>query len=742
MRLTLRTLLAYLDGILDPADSEDLGKKVEESEYAAGLIHRVRDVMRRQRLGAPSLTERGPGLDPNTVAEYLDNTLASERVIDFEKVCLDSDIHLAEVASSHQILTLVLGEPAEVDPAARDRMYRLSEDKEKVQPPPTPTVHTTLDLPEEETPPRLDLEPKETTPATRKPRQKPTVPEYLREPRKKSSWISVAAALLLAVCITGVVLMAFGQFEPGAPIGNMLVSLGWITPSSEKDGLAKNDDQDAAGQSQEKPSAVTANETPEASTPAATETPVKEPVETPVVPPPVAPEVPETPPATDSTEPEEMPDQPANVQPPTPPVETTPPPTPDVEPKETPLAPQPAAILPPEPLGRLMSSKQVLLSNGGGWSRVDTNQMLIPQEVMTLPTYRAKIALTIGVTLEILGGSRVELLGSTAQELPGVRVRSGRVVMMPLGKVGSRMRLIFGDRTGTITFNDADTIVALYVSRLRTPGTNPEAGPDRIVADLYVATGDITWQETAEGNAAAPIQLAPSQCLNFDAQLTSPPTDVKELPPWIESSPISALDRRASAAIADALPTDRLVRVGLMELAVSRPQKEVKWLAFRCLGYVGQFDDIVKALNDPDYKLVWSDYVDMLRMAVARDAETAAAVRVSLEKQYPQQAPGMYRMLWGYTDQDLGKGKKPGMGEDVTLVRGLDDELLAARVLSYWNLKDITGQGAAYQPEQTAARRQQSVRRWRQRLDAKEIRYQIGQEETEKADEKPPVGGN
>jgi hypothetical protein len=131
----------------------------------------------------------------------------------------------------------------------------------------------------------------------------------------------------------------------------------------------------------------------------------------------------------------------------------------------------------------------------------------------------------------------------------------------------------------------------------------------------------------------------------------------------------------------------------------------------------------VKALNDPARKFDWSDfYIDQLREAVARDLDSAAAVRLALEKQYPQQAADLYRMLWGYTEKDL------QAGADKDLVKALEDDTLAVRVLGYWNLRDLTGMGASYKPEQTAAKRQQPIRRWRQRLEAGEIRLKTPEE--------------
>ena len=122
MRLTLRTMLCYLDDVLEPADARELGEKIEESDYASNVVHRIRNSIRRLRLGAPKVVGEGMGFDANTVAEYLDNTLSPDHVPDFERICLESEVHLAEVAASHQVLTLVLGEPAEVTSSMRNRI--------------------------------------------------------------------------------------------------------------------------------------------------------------------------------------------------------------------------------------------------------------------------------------------------------------------------------------------------------------------------------------------------------------------------------------------------------------------------------------------------------------------------------------------------------------------------------------------------------------------------------------------
>ena len=108
MRLTLRTLLAYLDDILEAEDAQQLGQKIQESEVATQLMHRIRHVVGQLRGESVSALAEGLAKDANFVAEYLDNTMPPEKVAEFERLCLESDGLLAEVAACHQIRASVL----------------------------------------------------------------------------------------------------------------------------------------------------------------------------------------------------------------------------------------------------------------------------------------------------------------------------------------------------------------------------------------------------------------------------------------------------------------------------------------------------------------------------------------------------------------------------------------------------------------------------------------------------------
>ncbi|MEC9095024.1 MAG: hypothetical protein VX776_00245, partial [Planctomycetota bacterium] len=127
MRLTLRTMLAYLDDILEPQDAEALGAKISDSEFASELVYRALSSTRKANLNAPPLDGNGIGGDPNSVAEYLDNTLEETRIPSFEKVCLESDMYLSEVACCHSILSICIDQPVAIENDMRDRVLALVE---------------------------------------------------------------------------------------------------------------------------------------------------------------------------------------------------------------------------------------------------------------------------------------------------------------------------------------------------------------------------------------------------------------------------------------------------------------------------------------------------------------------------------------------------------------------------------------------------------------------------------------
>ncbi len=714
MRLTLRTMLAYMDDILEAEDAQDLGKKIEESDFAGNLMVRIRDVTRRLRLGAPNVGERGAMFDPNTVAEYLDNTLPGERVPDFEKVCLESDVHLAEVASCHQVLTMVLGEPAEIDADARQRMYQLpaivaAQAKAPPEPPqPAPEPHGGDGA---------------ATGAKTAPPPRPSraaVPDYLREsPARKRRFWPVAAALFLAGFLTVVVLAALGQFAPDKPLGRLLGISGPEQIAAGPDGSEGRTLQGEATPSPETPGA--ALKQPDGVKPTEPDQDGPKPAEKAPVPEDVVPATPETPPLPPGPSTSPKPGEKPVPELPAPPVEKPGPSKPDTvdvtakpgmeksgEKVESPAKPSEPA--PAELLGRLLSDREVLLRfdpKEGAWMRIPAQGSISSgHELLALPTFRPIIGLSAGITIQLAGGTQVDLLPSGAEGPPGLQIVFGRALLSTVGKAGTQLRLQAGNMAGMLTFVDADSTAAVAVSRRHAPGSDPETQPDPVRIDIYARSGRVGW---TAGDGSQPVVINSPGLLTLETGVAAPPAVVEKLPEWINSDTAGPLDRRASPELAQAISVERPVRIGLLELLDHR-QREVRWLAARCLGYIGEYQLMVAGLNNPEERLVWSDFIDQFQEAVLRGPASAAAVRQTMERQFGQEGSALYRMLLGYTDDGL-------KAQDAAkLVGYLDHKDLAFRVLAFWNLKNITGLGLFYQPEATEAKRKQSVAKWHERL--------------------------
>ena len=812
MRLTLRTLLAYMDGLLDPKDSQEIGKKIEDSKSATELFHKIRDVMRRLRLAAPSISERAANLDCNTVAEYLDNALPGDRVLDFEEISLKSEVHLAEVASCHQILTMVLGEPADIDPESRQRMYQLPTVANRVDEERLAAVEAATMLSGDGNGPISSVVP----PVKVRPR--PVVPEYLRDPPRKSRLLPAAAVMFLAGAAITLILLLFGQFNPGTPLGN---GLQWVQAKlhiksaddeqDEGDGkrfakLPENAGQNGAAESSgqggpkssksvpdvpaaakntgnppsvaaksvappssadippEKPAPGklpatglgkvagvpgTANLTPSGqSSPPGIGSPASLATTVPTGAKPDGGENSSVPsvagPSLKGAEPKTLPDSfTAGSRPTKPPLGVASVDSPrtsgrDALPPAVGRAGPSVAVDEKTKIGRFMSDGQDVLlkfeAKNSGWRRVLPEEFLAGrQPLLALPSYRPRVVvLNVGATLELVNGSRVELLPDNAQDLPGVDIDFGRVVIRPLAQAGARLRVLVGSHAGTITLTNVESIAGLEVTRVHEPGKDPEKVPfSRALTKLYVAKGGAVWEEEA---GKPPLRLtAPAELLLDGLNADTPPSAGKDIPKWITVNTVNEDDQRAALSVSQALPAERAASLGLMELTEDR-RKEVRWLAARCLGYLGQFDPMTAALNDVGFRREWSDYIEQLKEAIARGPETAAGIRQSLEKQYGNESAGaLYRMLWGYTDKELEDG------EDDRLVKFLDHESPVFRVLAIENLREITRKTLGYHPETpTAVKRQQFVQLWRRQQQLGRIRFSLPEAKPRSAPGEPP----
>ncbi|MCL2622637.1 MAG: hypothetical protein FWD31_03130 [Planctomycetaceae bacterium] len=160
MRLSLKTILAYSDNLFDTEYRPVIEKRIGKEGMAGHLIDRIRSVVRSPDIPVPGRHGEKDELSANLVAAYLDSQLSDTEQSQFETICLRSDVFLAEVACTHQILTTILGQPAKLSRDCRLRLYAVPRHR-KVPYDDNPLNHEQdEDIEQEMIEPQADTEPR------------------------------------------------------------------------------------------------------------------------------------------------------------------------------------------------------------------------------------------------------------------------------------------------------------------------------------------------------------------------------------------------------------------------------------------------------------------------------------------------------------------------------------------------------------------------------------------------------
>lgn len=719
MRLTVRTLLAWLDRVLPPEEHGELDAKVAASAAAHQLVDRIRRVVRQPNIPPPRLDGRGLAADPNSVAEYLDNCLEHARLEAFERICIESDAHLAEVAACHEILATLARDPAAtapLDPAGRRRLLAAMRH------------HSTAAAAEAER-----REPGGNGRSAAAPEAAPAPPRQAIAPRQRSAktaWVAATAALALLVALGLLLAGAIGRRpQPGARDAAPVAVAEPPTVAVAVGG----------------PPAV-----PEPNEPA-------DPESTAAAPPPSDDSA--APPANVAAKSEPMADDhatPAGDDAPASPESVGLPPSvpqgdalaiaaaPVIPPGIAPAAPAPTAPPPTPPGGEealgFVTGEGLVIHRGSEqgrivWAALVPGASLGPREELVAPFGFQPDLNVRGVTIRLLPGTRATLTGD-ADGTPRLEVVFGRAVVRS-ARPDARVGIAAGGLVGTITAGLAGP-AAIAVDLDRAAGADPTAVAARVRATVIAVNGGIVWRQggaAADGSPRPLDGIAPEGMLDARASLAweSVAPDVGRvvrldtLPAWVEASPqLDRLQRSAAEALAARVIDTGSLERSLRELADDR-RVENRALAASTLALLGDFDSAVELLcsEAAGRRLEQRQWAALeaatVPLALARGANAAAKLRLAFENRGPHgKAEELFAMARGFSDEALAAGAAEA------LVAALDDADLVVRRYAIKSLCDIVQPSAAdrlrYRADGLPDQRREGAAWWRGQLEKGLIR--------------------
>ena len=693
MRLTLRTLLAYLDDVLEPAETKLIGEKIQESAVAGKLVSLIKLVVRQRRLKAPSVSGPNVGIDPNIVSQYLDSTLPPEQVVDVEKVLLTSDELLAEVASCHQVLALVMGRPLEISEASRERLYALG--------PVDQTDRLHVDVPRSPNGSEVIAAAIGRDSVAPQPKPAAEIPDYLRQSTWSQRVVPASiVALLVLFCL-----------------GLLVSDTGFLTGIREAKRELTKTERDS------NPKQLVADSQPNAETKVEDKgtKPDQMIAATPSDLPP-SPSNPADKPVVDAgIDPTPPPDAPAKPMPPADAPADAVAAAARAKPAGVVDAPANAAAG-KEPTPILNAVPVQYISNDGVVLRFDDSQQhwfLLPRRSAIAPNEALIVLEPFEAVLDIdRGGIMATVLGDTAiRVLPpdratsaGIDIRRGRLILKSSRKDASQSPVIsiaVGNDSWRLELLSADTVCTVEVAPRDPVNYEKALGPNWYVGVLRVLSGNVKWT----GGDGQSQQVAAESALEIVPQVAEGvrplPVSSSFTPEWTDAqkrkqSPL----RRFSALFEKQFELDQPIEMTLLALIKDSNAKIVE-LTVHGLALIDAYQAMVQALAECSFEEGRFVARDGLRTWLAREGDRGPVLKDILEQHYPTaEAGAVYSMLWGFRPEDA-----TNRAVSTELVSWLRSNHVEIRELAYYWIVHLSGRKWEFRATDVNARRESAVRK-------------------------------
>ena len=708
MRLTLRTLLAYLDDRLPPANARELGQKISQSPFASDLVTRIREVVRRRRLAIPSRNEKL--LDPNLLAEYLDDQLTPELVSLIEKEVLSSDFTLAEVAAAHQVIGL-LGDPVPVEPRLKERLYGLNPNQKSEdssgEDPPTSTAATAGNN-------------EQWTPLEAQSTNQRNTPLII---------LIVLIAAWLGLIFTDDNLIRTGQSSDAITVAHHQAVDNDQLVADENDNQNSdhqspkpetNEQQQTTVNQQDNTTDVVENNESDSSE-AGSETMVTDTA---------------TEQIGEQTSPKEKNDPATNES-----TESV------TENNSDPKAQDNTteAALPRSyryQLNNIDSMTMLCSQQTGEWQLASQN--LVPGTDLAAKLKESFIAVSDPFRTEIStvnSGWRALLLGNSLAaaiegDTPGLRLLDGRLILRfdPTRPDSSEdpitFRLLTESSFLDITLQGEDVVAAIAVTPAPLPlaavqndEQSPIAGLEPLplhndsVINIFVAEGAISIagiaeQPTAVARGRALTLLASGTDITSSENATTQGPEV--IPDWAysaEQAPVPEVENLKNTVSGKFTNTASMKDSAITLTQDRNPQ--IALTATNILSVTRQLDDLAGLLLSSDNEVVRRTAIDGLRLAMSQTENNISHVRTVLETRLPgAEVEDVLTLLQGLT---VTAAQDPAATE--WIINLLDSDRTATRELAIYNIEQVTGERQSFAADADAGRRREAIRRWQRTVE-------------------------